>query len=170
MNAYEILECSPDASQEQIKASYHNLLLKYHPDKQQLDGSSSDALNHNMDKFLKLQSAYKLLSNLKEKELYDSLLKQTHLKEKADHLSPDEDEFLLSLEKDFVHEESSNVYSRPCRCGSTYSIDKQCITKLLEQISSELDKAKQDQGKLTESLVIVLECDTCSLTINVLII
>lgn len=63
---YEILGLAQDASQEDIKKSYNELVLLYHPDK------GGDA-----KKFKDLQIAYKILSNEKSRELYTKSLSAT---------------------------------------------------------------------------------------------
>ena len=50
---YNILNLNKDASNEEIKKSYHNLILKYHPDKNNSLSASS--------KFKRINIAYKIL-------------------------------------------------------------------------------------------------------------
>lgn len=176
MNAYEILECRQDVSDEELKASYHRLLLIHHPDKQ-ISEKKSDI---DLEKFIKLQSAYRLLSDRKERASYDSLMRQIELKQKAEHLIDVENDLeknhLLALEKDFDFDASKAEYGRKCRCGSQYLLKKEVITKFLRNFANEKrnDENKEIEGSsrlsLSESLIICLECDTCSLFVNVLII
>jgi hypothetical protein len=63
---YEILGVAQDATQEQIKKSYNELVLLHHPDK------GGDA-----KKFKDLQIAYKVLSNEKNRALYTKSLSST---------------------------------------------------------------------------------------------
>ena len=53
MNEWNILKLKPPKTEEEIKKSYHKLLLETHPDK----GGSND-------KFIELQTAYKTLINV----------------------------------------------------------------------------------------------------------
>ncbi|CAF0977132.1 unnamed protein product [Brachionus calyciflorus] len=161
MNAYELLECSKTSSQDEIKQSYHKLLLLHHPDK---------STNQNIDNFLKIQSAYKILSNTTERGAYDSLLKQLELKqigsnlEDYEFLNDDgENMFLLSLKKDFDFDAESNEYKRKCRCGSLYKIKDKDLYEFFN-ISNDGCSVSAN------SFVVGLECDTCSLVINVLVI
>lgn len=155
MNAYEILECGRDASPDELKRSYHQLLLKHHPDKQAHSSSS-------IDTFLRIQWAYRLLSDRTQKLAYDSLLTQVDLKQKADETSSALG--LLSLREDFDLEENGR-YKRACRCGSEYVIAEEMVTTILKEFFEHSEKKD-----LKESLVVCLECDTCSLTLNVLLI
>lgn len=59
---YEILEVSKDASQDDIRRSYHRLALKYHPDKAGEEGAA---------RFKEVQAAYEVLSDAKKKDIYD---------------------------------------------------------------------------------------------------
>jgi DnaJ-class molecular chaperone len=166
MNAYEILECSMHATQEELKSSYHRLLLIHHPDK-------SNNTNNSIDEFIKIQSAYRLLSNPEQRASYDSLLKQVELKKKADlvNLGDDGDNSsILSLNKDFELDLNQGVYTRKCRCAGNFMITKESLNKILIETTNELEKSQNTSQFLTETLVICLECDTCSLCINVLII
>ncbi|MGH9991057.1 MAG: J domain-containing protein [Nitrososphaera sp.] len=61
---YEILEIRPDATQEDIKKSFRNLALKYHPDKNRNSEESKQ-------KFMKIVEAYEVLSNEQSRKKYD---------------------------------------------------------------------------------------------------
>lgn len=155
MNAYEILECDQEATQDQLKVAYHRLLLVHHPDKQ------IEAQN-DVESFLKIQSAYKLLSNPSQRANYDSLLKELALKEKANQFGVESDSVSLLLEKDFDYRDG--VYSCECaRCGGIYSVTKIEIQDLLKEL---VNTDTTD----TQSLIAALQCNTCSLITNVLII
>jgi diphthamide biosynthesis protein 4 len=152
MNAYHILECDREASQDEIKTNYHRLILKYHPDKYQ----SNDNDNDKLERFIRLQTAYKVLSDPKSRFTYDTSLKQIELQDKATLLQ--DSDHLLSLNNDFEFDNSTKSYNYNCRCGSLYLIKSIDLNKILESFSSN------------DSLILTLECDTCSMCINVLII
>jgi len=74
LDYYEILGVSPYATQEEIKRSFRNLALKYHPDKNK---NSEDS----KQKFMKIVEAYEVLSDEHSRRNYDGhslkLAKQT---------------------------------------------------------------------------------------------
>lgn len=160
MNAYEILECDQFSTQDQIKQNYHRLLLIYHPDK-------NLEIKNNQDKFLQIQTAYKLLSNPTERKTYDSILKQLDLKKKGDiveNLDDEENLFVLSLKNDFEFNSDSGEYTRKCRCGSIYNFNKKQINEILK------NQSISNADSNVDSFILGLECDSCSLIINILII
>jgi hypothetical protein len=64
-NYYEILGVSTEATQDEIKKSFRNLALKYHPDKNKNSEESKQ-------KFMKIVEAYEVLSNDQARKTYDS--------------------------------------------------------------------------------------------------
>ena len=64
-NYYDILGVSKDASQDEIKKSFRNLALKYHPDK---NGNSEES----KQRFMKIIEAYEVLSDEQARKNYDS--------------------------------------------------------------------------------------------------
>jgi diphthamide biosynthesis protein 4 len=173
MNAYDILECTQVSSHEEIKSSYHRLLLIHHPDKKSQQDHDQNVCP--IDGFLKLQSAFKILSDKTQRLAYDSLLKQIDLTNKANdiELNDDDDEsssnkcFMLS--KDFELNNVDQNYRKKCRCGSYYKINVKDLNRILESHQS-LTPQNSSPSFTAESLVISVECDTCSLNINVLTI
>ena len=155
MNAYELLECKHDATADELKQSYHKLLLHCHPDKIGTDACQSASV----DLFMKIQSAYKLLSDSEARASYDSILKQIELKEKATELNATD---ILTLDNDFDLNVENNVYSRRCRCGDIVSIEKDYLSKFFSQAFNSPLRS--------DSFILTLECGTCSLLANVLIL
>ena len=87
MNYYEILQVSPDASEEVICAAYRSLVKKYHPD---------SGLEQGSEKFIQIEEAYKVLSNAEKRKEYDEMLKtqdmsMQELDEKDTEDAPDTD-------------------------------------------------------------------------------
>lgn len=64
-NYYEILGVSVEATPDEIKKSFRNLALKYHPDKNKNSEESKQ-------KFMKIVEAYEVLSNDQTRKTYDS--------------------------------------------------------------------------------------------------
>ena len=63
VNLYEVLNINDDASDIEIKKQYKKLILKYHPDKNQID----------TDIYELITLAYNILSNKELKKLYNEL-------------------------------------------------------------------------------------------------
>lgn len=70
MNYYELLEISPKASQEVIRAAYKSLMQRYHPDKNpgNIEAARRAAL---------IVQAYGVLSDINQRNAYDFQLKDT---------------------------------------------------------------------------------------------
>jgi len=64
-NLYKILNLSKNATKNEIKKKYKELILKYHPDKNK---------NVKTDKFIEIKNAYDILSDDNKKLIYDNEL------------------------------------------------------------------------------------------------
>ena len=62
---YDVLEITPSASSEDIKAAFRKQALKYHPDK--MHATSADSTNQ----FTKCKEAYDILSDENKRAIYD---------------------------------------------------------------------------------------------------
>lgn len=62
---YEILGISPNASSQEIKKAYRRLAVKYHPDKNRDDSKEAE------EKFKEVSEAYKILSDVEKRKVYD---------------------------------------------------------------------------------------------------
>ena len=80
MNHYEILEVSPNASPEVIRAAYKSLMQRYHPDR---NPDSAETAEH----AILIGQAYEMLSDPDRRAAYDIKLKQI-----SDYLSDSRDE------------------------------------------------------------------------------
>lgn len=69
---YDLLEVSPDASPEVIRAAYRQLALKYHPDKQP-DGRARQQAEERMKQ---INAAYDILSDPARRAEYDYRLRE----------------------------------------------------------------------------------------------
>jgi len=94
---YELLGVSKDANDEQLKKSFRNLALKYHPDKN-LDNSEEATI-----KFREIQEAYAVLIDPQERSWYDA----------------HKDLILSGFDKDSIDDQSFDVY--PYFSSSCYS-------------------------------------------------
>ena len=60
-NAYQILEITKEASNEEVKKAYRKMVKKYHPDK--LQGLGEEHLKGANEKFQSIQSANDRIKN-----------------------------------------------------------------------------------------------------------
>ncbi|WP_284928759.1 DnaJ C-terminal domain-containing protein [Candidatus Phytoplasma sp. AldY-WA1] len=67
---YDVLEVSKNASDTEIKKSYHRLVKKYHPDVSKEDNAAT--------KFKEVQEAYQVLRNAKKRSDYDRVWHQDY--------------------------------------------------------------------------------------------
>lgn len=120
-NYYEILECQPFASIDELKKSYQSLLLKHHPDKQITSDQKTNEIFHRIDE------AWKVLRDSEKKRKYDAELKQQKFNEK-----PIVHETLTRNEFDF--DEQNQCYTHLCRCGGYF------VLSIEEQNSNSCDE------------------------------
>lgn len=140
-NYYEILECEPFASIEQLKKSYQSLLLKYHPDKQISQSNMEQSLTN--EAFHKIDEAWKVLRDTETKRNYDAELKQQKFNEKPivhDTLTKD----------DFDFDANSQCYTHLCRCGAYFLL------------------STEEQNNTNSCDEIFIECDECSLVVQLI--
>lgn len=68
MNFYDVLQVVPTATTQEIKKAYHQLIIKYHPDK----NKDPDAIQ----KFIDIRNAYDVLGDESKKLEYDILTQE----------------------------------------------------------------------------------------------
>ena len=137
---YEVLEVSPTASLDSIKASFHKKARKYHPDKRTSNGRVDEE-----QAFLDLQKAWQCLRDpISRKEYDELLLKQQTQTAKSTELALDDWEL--------VEEEDSGdlcfLYS--CRCGEDLW----------------LPQRELESGSIGSKVYV--RCDGCSLVFHVI--
>lgn len=71
---YQILNVEKDATDLQIKKSYFKLAVKWHPDKASTEEEKKDFEEH----FYKILNAYKILSDVTKRKMYDQSLTQIY--------------------------------------------------------------------------------------------
>lgn len=108
MTLYEVLGCHTNATYAELKRRYQELVLKYHPDKQENSFPAT---------FLEIDKAWKILRDPEQRKLYDDQLTHTRLSEQP-HIYA-----TLTLSDLDRHEDTLN-YSYMCRCGGLYSISQ----------------------------------------------
>lgn len=104
LNYYEVLEVNPKATLEEIKKSYQNLILKYHPDK---------TTPENFNRYLNINQAWQTLRNIEDRKIYDAEALQTKFNNEPilfDTVSIDE----------FSYDEENKSYFYLCRCSGRY--------------------------------------------------
>ena len=142
-NFYKILHCNENASQEDLKANYQELILQYHPDK-------SYSQDDTTDMFVKINKAWKILGDSKLREQFDLRWNERCL---ANSWPIQENvgisDFIL-LQSDTGEQTEGNedfdMYSYNCRCGGQF---------LLSSTDIQL---KFD----------IVCCDSCSLAMQVI--
>jgi len=105
---YEVLGCHTNATYEEVKRRYQELVLKYHPDKQE---------NSLPATFLEIDKAWKILRDPEQRKLYDDQLAHTRLSEQPLIYAT------LTVSDLDRHDDTLN-YSYICRCGGLYSISQ----------------------------------------------
>lgn len=111
MSHYEVLDCSPNSSTEELKQAYHRKALKFHPDKssKSVDGAV---------KFLEIQKAWEVLGDSKSRKQYDAECQQADLENQYGLIYAR----LVPTDLELTADEKTLSYN--CRCGSEYLIHK----------------------------------------------
>lgn len=126
MNYYELLQITPDASIEVIKAAYKALVKKYHPDNGHKDGN---------EKLQLLNEAYEILSDVNKRKLYDTTLRkendQGFVHEQSDKKN---DEDIFYEQQTEVRETGESAYQ---------SKFGHAVHSFFQGVSQELQKNRQ---------------------------
>lgn len=111
MDYYEILQVTDQATQEEIKKSYQQLVLKHHPDK-------STSHDKGLDTFLRIDEAYKILKDPLTRKEYDS--RRFQESSRCQMIVHD-----TVAKRDFAFDETNEVHYHVCKCGGWYILDEE---------------------------------------------
>ena len=112
------------ATDEELKKAYRKAVLRTHPDKWiETSASSSQGIVRGIEQqgsreaFLKVQEAWKTLSDPKERYRYDEQLLREE--EEVDEVEADKEVDLTDMQH-----ESDGSYGYSCRCGDTFVLEE----------------------------------------------
>jgi DnaJ-class molecular chaperone len=74
LDYYRTLQVDPQASKEVIEKAYRALSLKYHPDK--ASAHSNQEKERGAEEWMRIRSAYEILSDEKKRKAYDEMRKR----------------------------------------------------------------------------------------------
>lgn len=172
LNCYEILQCNPSDSIEDIKKSYQQLILKHHPDKKSAsansgnradDGDSSSKAS-DIEAFHRIDAAWKLLRDPEQRKKYDA--------ERQQHRFNDEPIVHANCNRsDFEFDAEMQAYTYPCRCGGFFVLPDEFATE-----TNNCDTSKSDDtstkpvadGDNDGDDEIYIECDECSFVVRLI--
>lgn len=171
LNCYEILQCDPSDSIEDIKKSYQQLILKYHPDKQSAsakpvnsaDGGDSGSKSSDIEAFHRIDAAWKLLRDPEQRKKYDA--------ERQQHRFNDEPIVHANCKRsDFEFDVETQSYMYPCRCGGFFVLPDEFAAEMSNCDTSKMDDAseKQADDKDNDDDEIYIECDECSFVVRLI--
>lgn len=164
LNYYEILNCHPSDTIDEIKKSYQALILKHHPDKQNnvANSNSNSSDPNDVQLFYQIDEAWKMLRDPEQRKKYDAEMQQHRFNaEPIVHAK--------IYRNDFDFDADSQSYLYPCRCGGYFVLPDDCIEsdghcdKSVENSSTDESDAKN--GDENE---IYIECDECSFVVQLL--
>ena len=114
-NCYEILGCDQSSSQDTLKQAYQALALKYHPDKLSTEQLSEAERAAAVDKFVRVDKAWKILSDSQSRKEFDARWTQ--------RCQARNWPVQYEVENgDLDYDEDVEVFLYPCRCGGEYEL------------------------------------------------
>lgn len=113
MNYYEVLGCSKDSTDEEIKRAYRRRLLQFHPDK---SGSTDSQEFHNVTE------AWRVLGQPESRRRYNAVCKQEELEDREK--LEDSPVYARLSPSDFEESVLEDTLFYRCRCGSHYFIER----------------------------------------------
>lgn len=126
---YKILEITPQATFEEIKASYRSLCKEYHPDKLP-PGTPEKARRYIEERFKQINEAYSVLSDAEKRQQHDLSYSSN-----------------ASSSQDFTSNKSSNVFDseKLGQVAERLEALKQKIEAEHEEIKKEIDQSVKQQ-------------------------
>lgn len=139
---YEVLGVSRTATQDEIKAAYRELAMKYHPDRNQDDAEAEE-------KFKQINAAYEVLSNPQKRAQYDETgtYDGTDSIEKAavDHVRS----MIANAVKQDCNEERARSFTSFQRsCDGIMKLVQRAIARQKAETTSSLVEAKETLRRL----------------------
>ena len=104
---YDVLGCDKNATYEELKRSYQNLVRIHHPDRRPQDAGFSN------NTFMKIDEAWKVLKDPDRRKHYDSELKNANLSEQP----------MVYETLNVADLKANSSYSYACRCGGMIVIE-----------------------------------------------
>lgn len=160
LNYYEILNCDPSDSIDDIKKSYQALALKHHPDKQ--FARDETGVSNDIEQFYRIDEAWKLLRDPDKRQQYDAEMKQNKFN----------DEPIVHAriqQNDFEFDSINEIYTFPCRCGGVFVLPDDCVEPIncdKNQENNSLEESSKNDEQLDDEIYI--ECDECSFVVQLL--
>ncbi|KAM8861363.1 dnaJ homolog subfamily C member 24 [Synchiropus picturatus] len=145
---YAVLGASPSDSAQQLRQRYQKLALQHHPDR--LSGATPAETERGVSRFQQLEAAWRVLSDQSSRRRYDQ---QRRAQELTQEWPVDGS---VSLE-DMSWDAEVQVHTYACRCGGVFSITAEEV---------EAERAGRGGG---EGMQVVVCCDTCSLSLDVVL-
>lgn len=144
-NYYAILGVAPDASLEEIKKAYRELVRRFHPDM----GESAD-----IERFLEVQEAFEVLSSKEKREAYDRRRQEVeqHRRQRWEgHVHEILSDFEFLRQRLFSHPISENIFSSRPRVPSNLAVE---VVLTPEEARS--------RGHLTLDVPVFYPCPYCA--------
>ncbi|KAK6192416.1 hypothetical protein SNE40_003885 [Patella caerulea] len=152
-NFYSVLDCGDFSGIDELRRSYIKLVKKYHPDKAvpsentpqyslpDATGDRHTSPSNSNDTFIKIDKAWKILSDTELRKRYDIVLKQRLLSQDW----PIQDEVMIG-DFEVDDDDDDDHLLHQCRCGGYYVLSK-------DDMKFELD---------------FVCCDSCTLCVKIL--
>eukprot|EP00127_Corallochytrium_limacisporum_P002765 Clim_evm9s139 gene=Clim_evmTU9s139 len=153
---YQILQVPRDAELRVIKQSFHRLARANHPDRNDQLGVTVHTASKE-ETMAKLNEAWNVLNDDKSRRYYDAILHSQEIR----RLCPVWDHIKLNA---MEFDDADDVYFVECRCGGEYILEANDVRESRE--NHDRLKAKDIFANVLAE-VIAVQCNTCSLAIDI---